>query len=157
HRAAFRLLRLANEAHVGLFRGPAALLDVAAHAGTDDVFPGARAAAAARHDVIETQFRGRVLLAAVLALVIVAGKDIAPVELYRLLRQLVVAEQANDPRRLNLAIDGSNPVVVFLAEVTSAVFAHLAPGGEVVGREVTVLQVHHLGQVLAQQRKGTAN
>ena len=50
-RAALRLLRLAYEVHVRLLRRAAALLDVASHAGTDDVFPGAGATLAARPDV----------------------------------------------------------------------------------------------------------
>src|SRR5262249_32286266 len=58
-RAALRLLRLADQAHVRLLGGAAALADVAPDAGTDDVVPDALAALAARHDVIQAQLVGR--------------------------------------------------------------------------------------------------
>src|SRR5205085_10364580 len=76
HRAPPRLFRLADQAHVRLLGRAAALADVAAHAGADDVLPGAGAALAARQHVVQAQFRGRELLAAVLALVVVAGEDV---------------------------------------------------------------------------------
>src|SRR5205823_4971926 len=127
------------------------LADVARHAGADDVVPGAYAALAARHDVVQAQLRGRIALAAVLALVVVAREDVAAVELHRLLRQLVVVEQADDPRHLDLAVDGADPVIFLLAEVAGPVLAQLAPRAEVVGRELPVFQADHLGQFLAQQ------
>src|SRR5882724_7946884 len=93
-RAPLRLLRLADQAHVGLPRRAAALADVARHAGADDVVPRALAALAARRHVVQAQLRRRELPAAVLALVVVAGEDVPAIELHRLLRQLLVAEQA---------------------------------------------------------------
>src|SRR5262249_23199520 len=145
----------ADQAHVGLLGRPAALADVAGDAGTNDVVPGAHAALAARHDVVQAQLVGREALAAVLALVVVAGENVPPVELYRLPRQLVVAGQADDARHLDLAARGANPVVVFLAEVLGPELTDLAPGGEVVGGELAVLQADHLRQVLEEQNKGT--
>src|SRR5437870_2546578 len=127
-RAALGLLRLADQAQVGLPRRAAALAHVAADAGTDDVVPRALAALAARDDVVQAQFRSRELPAAVLALVVVAGEDVAPVELHRLLGQLLVADQADDARHLDLAVDRADPVVVLLAEVAGPVLADLAPG-----------------------------
>ena len=91
-------------------------------------------ALAARHDVVQAQLRGRELLAAVLALVVVAREDVAAVELHRLLRQLFVAEQANDARHLDFAVGGAHPIVVFLAEELGPVFADFTPTLEVVGR-----------------------
>src|SRR5205807_5727707 len=82
-RAAPRLLRLADQGHAGLARGAAALADVAGHAGADDVLPGGLAALAARDHVVQAQLAGRELLAAVLALVVVAGEDVPAVELDR--------------------------------------------------------------------------
>src|SRR5262249_43732071 len=135
HRAALGLLRLVNEVHVRLLRRPAALLDVAGHAGADDVLPGARAPLAAGHHVVEAQLAGRELLAAVLALVVVAGEDVPPVELHRLLGEPVVAHQPDDARHLDLAADGPDPVVVLLPEVAGAGVAGLAPGGGNAGGE----------------------
>src|SRR5206468_2148391 len=133
------------------------LADVAAYAGADDILPSVKSALAAGGHVVEAEFHGGELSATVLALVVVAREDITTVELYRLLGQLIVAEQADDARHLDFAVDGANPVVVFLAEIASAVFADLAPGGEGVGGELAVLEADNLGQVLAQQRKGAAN
>src|SRR5689334_6073869 len=50
-RAALRLLGLADQAHVGLLRGAAALADVAVDAGADDVLPARQAPLAAGDDV----------------------------------------------------------------------------------------------------------
>src|SRR5207244_3701450 len=113
-------------------RRAAALADVAAHAGANDVLPGALTALAARNDVIEAQLARREFLAAELALVIVTREDVAPVELNRLLGQLVVIQQPNHTRHLDLAADSANPVVIFLPKMTGAVLAQLAPGREVV-------------------------
>src|SRR5436305_2042984 len=88
-RAAFWLLRLADQRHMGLLRRAAAFLDVALDAGANDVLPRRMAALAARDDVVQAQFRGRELLAAELALIVVAGENVAAVELHRLLGQLL--------------------------------------------------------------------
>src|SRR5947209_14868720 len=55
HRAPLRLLRLADQVHMRLPRRPAALADIAAHAGADDVLPGAASALAPRDHVIQAQ------------------------------------------------------------------------------------------------------
>src|SRR5262249_17942201 len=97
-RAALRLLGLANQAQMGLLGRAAALANVAAYASADHVFPGAGAALAARHHVIQAQLARRVLLAAILALIVVASEDIATVELHRVLGQLLVGKQADHAR-----------------------------------------------------------
>src|SRR6266404_7308627 len=71
-RAAFWLFRLADQAHVRLFRRAAALAHIAVDAGADDVLPAADAALAARNNVVQAQVGGRKTLAAELALVVVA-------------------------------------------------------------------------------------
>src|SRR5262249_56683859 len=96
----------ADQAQVGLLRRAAALLDVAVDARADDVVPRARAALAARDHVVQAQLVGRELPAAVLALVVVAGENVSPVELHRLLRQLVVIDKADRARHLDLALRG---------------------------------------------------
>jgi hypothetical protein len=155
--AALGLFRLANEVHVRLFRGAAALADVAVDASADDVLPTADAALAARDDVIEAQFGGWELLAAVLALIVVACEDVAAIELHRLLRQPVVVHQANDARHLNLAVDGVQPIVVHLTEVTRPILAHFAPSLEIVGQKLTVFQTDYFSKILTKQTKGPPN
>src|ERR1700693_3860083 len=81
---AFWLLGLANQSHVRFLRSSTTLAHIAADARADDVVPRALTALAARDDVVEAQFRGRKLPAAVLTLVVVAREDVAAVELHRL-------------------------------------------------------------------------
>src|SRR5262249_1753319 len=83
HRAALRLLRLADQRQTSLPRRATALADVAGHAGADDVLPRCLAALAARRDVVEAQLARRELLAAILALVVVASEDVPAIELHR--------------------------------------------------------------------------
>lgn len=151
HGTAFGLFRLAYEVHMRLFRRPAALADVTGDAGTDDIFPSAHTALAARHDVIQTQLAGREFLAAVLTLIMVTGENISPVEFHRLFRQSVVTHETNDPRHLNFRIDSTDPVIFLLSEESSAVLADFAPGGEVIGCELAVFMADHFGQVLTEQ------
>src|ERR1700677_566475 len=61
HRAAFRLFRLAHQAHVGLLGSSASLANVAVHAGADDVLPRALAPLRAGNHVVEAQLRRRKL------------------------------------------------------------------------------------------------
>src|SRR5262245_46902208 len=154
-RAALRLLRLADQAEVGLLGRAAALADVAAYASANYVLPGAGAALAARHHMVQAQFARRVLLTAVLALIVVAGEDIAAVELDRVLGQLLISKQPNHARHLNLAVERADPIVVFLAEVLSAIDAHFTPRLEVVTDELAFLQAHDFSQILAQEAEGT--
>src|SRR6516225_9719681 len=88
---------------------------VAAQAGTDDILPVGQSAAAAGDDVIEAELLGRKAMPAVLAAVLVAEKDIPPVELHHVLGVHLVPQQANDARHLDLEIDGPDPVFVLPA------------------------------------------
>ena len=83
-RAALWLDRMANQFHVRFLRRAATFADVAGDAGADDVFPTGIAAAAARHDVVEAEFAGGEQLAAILAMVGVAGEQVAAIEAERL-------------------------------------------------------------------------
>src|SRR5207247_8582655 len=55
----------------------------------------------------------------------------------------------------DLGRDRADPCVLLLAEGAGAVFADLAPRGEIVGSELTVFLAHRRGQVLGQQAKRT--
>src|SRR5262245_49910553 len=156
-RRALRLFRLADQAHVRLLRRAAALADVAVHARAHDVLPRRHAALAARRDVVEAEFARRVLPPAVLALVVVAGKDVSAIELYRLLRHLVVVEEPDDARHLNLARRRAHPIVLLLAEVLAAKLAQLSPGDEVVGGVLALLEADDLSELLDQQAEGPSS
>ena len=126
-RASLWLFRFSDQRHVGLLRGAPALADVALHAGAHNVFPGADAALAARQNVVQAQLARRELLAALLTLIVVAGKNVPTIELHRLLGQLVVVQEADHARNLDPARGCRDPVVVFLHEVPMAEFADFAP------------------------------
>src|SRR5262249_39008049 len=111
HRAPLRLFGPANERHMRLARRATTLPHVALQTRADDVIPGGYAPLAPRHDVVQAQFGGRKTLAAVLALVVVAREDVAPVEFHRLLGQLVVFQKADDARHLDLAVDRADPII----------------------------------------------
>jgi len=141
--------RPANQSHAGLFRGASAFADVAFEAATDDIFPSTLAALAARDDMVEAEFVGGELAAAILALIVVAGEDVASVELDRLPRQPIVEQQSNDARDLDFTARRAHPVVFLFAKVPSTVLAHFAPGLEIVRDELTVLEVDHFGKIFA--------
>jgi len=122
---------LLDELHAGMFYGLAAFFDVAGRAGTNDVFPGCFAAQAARDYVVERQFAGREVLAAILAMVFVAGEDVPAVELDLVSRQTVVEEQPNDSRHGNMKIHGRYPIVPIRLEITPEL-TYLAPALEIV-------------------------
>src|SRR6266849_2036231 len=153
-RAAFGFFGLADQGHAGLLGGAATFANVAANAGADDVVPSVVAALAARNDVIQAQLGSRILAAAELTLVVVAGEDVAAIELHRLLGQLLIGHETDDPRHLDLAIDRPNPIVVFLAEMAGAEFTQLAPGGEIVSGELAFLEADHLSGFFAKQTDG---
>ncbi len=67
-----------KQAHTGFHEGAASLAVVAARAGSDNVFPGVPAIEVTRHHVIHRQNGSN--LTAILAGVIVAAKDLTPVE-----------------------------------------------------------------------------
>lgn len=85
-----------DQLHAHFLRRAAPFADVASDAGADDVFPTHFAAAAARQDVIEAELAGRKDFAAILAVVAVAGEQVATVEAERLPRHLVVRQQTDN-------------------------------------------------------------
>src|ERR1700761_1475029 len=85
--------RLVQELEARLGRRAVALAAVARDAGADNVFPRGLTAAVARDDVVEVEILPVELLAAVLAGVVVALKDVVPRELDLLLRHAVEEEQ----------------------------------------------------------------
>src|SRR5690606_4984088 len=116
-RAAARAVGFGDQVHAGLIGGPAAFLDVAADAAADDVVPSGPATLAFWDDMVQAELAGVEALAAILAAVGVARINVAAVELYVLPRQLVVTQQADDPRHGDLEADGMDPVKPVRLEV----------------------------------------
>ena len=145
--------RFRDELHAGFFGQSAALADVALHATTHDVIPGVSAIAAARYDVVQAELGGGELLAAVLAAVAVAGKDVAAVEFDLLFGQSIVQQQPHNARHGNVESHGADPVVGMGLEL-SAELADLDPGLEVVAQVLAVFDVDHFSQLAKQQREG---
>ena len=110
-RIAFGLDRLLNELHVGLLRRSPAFFGVTLSTRTDNIVPGIAAAECSRYDMVQRQFAGGELLAAILTSVAVTGKNIPAIEFDGLSRQPVVKQQSNDPRHGNIEINPGNPIV----------------------------------------------
>jgi hypothetical protein len=120
-----------DEGHTCRVGSSAAFSHVAGGAGTDDICPDGFAACASWDYVVEGQFAGGLLFAAVLTAVPVTREDVSAVELYFGSGQTVVEEQANYPWDSDVEVDRGNPVVVFGFEVAFE-FADLAPALKVV-------------------------
>ena len=152
------LAGLADQGHVGLGRGASAFAAVAAHAAAHQVLPTGSAALGARHDVVEAEFLGGKSFAAVLAAVVVAGKDVAAVELGFAPRHAVVVQEPDDPRHREVQTHGADPFVRRVAAVLLCVLgpglADLGPVGKVVGPVAAVIDLDHLGHVAGDHGEG---
>lgn len=94
-----------DERHAGLLWHTPTFLDVARGAGTHDVFPRGLAPQSPRDDVVERQLAGCEALAAILASVLIAGKDVPSIEFDLASWQTVVEQQSNDPRHSDVKVD----------------------------------------------------
>lgn len=99
-----------DEVHFRLFGRTATFAAVAGYAAADEVFPTVAAAESTGDDVVECEFAGDELLAAVLAHVVIACVDVTAVEFDVLFGEAVVSEQANDARDSDVHTDGFDPV-----------------------------------------------
>src|SRR5208282_5542109 len=104
-RASLRLDRRPDQLQMGLLRRAAPLPHIACHAGADNVFPAALAAAAARNDMVETQFARGKMPPAILTLVAVPGEKVAAVKSQRLPWNAIEGKEADHPGHLQLEID----------------------------------------------------
>ena len=123
--------RFLDERHAGLLRHASAFPDVARGAGTHDVFPRGLTTQGPRDDVVERQLAGREALAALLASVFVAGKDIPAIEFDFASGQAVVKQQPNDPRHGDVKVNRRDPVMPIRLEITPEL-TDLAPALEIV-------------------------
>ena len=97
-RAPFRALGFAHEIHAGLVRRAVGLARVALDARAHDVFPSRRPAAIARDDVVQVQILAVKNVAAILAGIFVALKNVVTRELHFLFRQPVIHQKQDDAR-----------------------------------------------------------
>src|SRR5271167_3560727 len=91
-------LWFADEVQARLLRRAVGLACIASDAGADDVFPRSRPAAVTRDNVVQIQVLTVKNIAAILAGVFVALKNIVARELDLLFRQPVIHEQQDDAR-----------------------------------------------------------
>ena len=97
------------------------------------------------------------MAAAVLALVAVAGQDIAAIQVDALLGQAIITQQPDHARNLDLEIDRADPVFVGLFEM-GPFLAGFQPRLEgIVGESPFVPRMNDLGQLPAKQGEGPAD
>src|SRR5580658_3664221 len=102
----------AQQLHACFGRRPVGLSPVAVTARSDQVLPRAQSSLSARNHVLQFQFAAKELLAAVLAKVSVANKDVLPRQRLDPRRQTPILTQANDARQLHANVN--KPVVSLL-------------------------------------------
>jgi len=129
-----------------------AFFDIAGGAGTHDVLPGGFAAHAAGDYVVERKLAGWESLAAILAVVFVAGEDVPAVEFDLVSWQPVVKEKSYNSRHGNIEINGRNPIVAVRLEIPPEL-AYLTPAMEIVVGISPPLKRNNLGKVAEQQGK----
>lgn len=156
HGAVLGLDGLLNQEHARLLGSPAAFPGVAARAGAYDVLPGRLAAQASGDHVVQREFRHREAFAAVLAVILVPGEDVAAVEFHVAAGQAIVEKEANDPRHRDVKVHRGNPVVGVGLELVAGL-ADLDPALEIVVRVGVLLDGNHLGQIAAQKGKRPPN
>jgi len=135
-----------DQGHVGLFWCATSFLGIAADACADHIFPDGLSSHAPRYHVVYGQLLGREPPAAVLAAVLVPGKDVAPVELDLVGRQTVIEEQPDDLRDSDIKVHGCDPVIAVWFEL-SLELTYLAPALEIVVGVGPVLFGDHLCQL----------
>jgi len=145
---------LSDKRQAGPLRRSAAFFDITAGAGTNDILPNRFSAHRPGNHMVQRQLAGRILSAAILAPVLVAGKDIAAIELHIAGRQPVIKQQPNDPRHRDIEIYRGYPIVPIRLEMT-AESANLAPTRKIIIGILTLLQRDDFRQVTKQQGKGT--
>jgi len=111
-RAPLRTLWFANQSHVRFTRQAIALPCIAWNAGANDVFPRGRSAAIARNNMIEVEIVAIEDVAAVLAGILVALKDIMSRKLHFLFWQPIEEQQHDYARNADLERDCRDQFVV---------------------------------------------
>lgn len=145
-RTPLRPLRLADQVHSRFLRGPIRLERIAFDAGANNIFPGCGAAAIARDDVIEIQIVAVEGLAAILARVLIALKNVVPCEFDLFLGQVVIDHEQYDSRHTNPKRHGSDRFRMWL------LLGKIVPLGEIISLERAIASIqHNLGVALKKQ------
>ena len=129
-----------DEFHARLVGSSSAFFDVALDAGADDVVPGGLASLASGDDVVEAEFGGGQVSAAVLASAAVACEDVAPVEGDAGSGHAVVGKQADDAGDRDAEVDGVEPVV-FVGFEAFFELGDFKPGFEIVVEVLALVEV----------------
>ena len=111
HRISSWFPRAANQPDVGLGGRSSTFSDVALTARANDIIPTGGATPGSRNDMIQAQVRCAEPMTAVLARMVVAGKDASPIELDLTLRNSGEAQHANDERDRQVIADRPNPII----------------------------------------------
>jgi len=138
---------LGDQLQSGLGRGPAALLAVALMAAADHIFPGGSAPLRARDDVIEVELAPGKPPAAILAGILIPGKNIEPAETDSPLGHPVIGDQEDDPRDFDHPVHEPYRFIIPLN-------GDLAPALVVKG---LILGVHGFGQARVKEAKSPPN
>jgi len=104
--------------------------------------------------VVQAQLAGGKPLTAVLAVIAVAGKDVAAIEPHSLLGHAIVVQQANHARHLDFKIDALNPILIGRLKLGLEV-ADLAPRFEIVVSPLAVFDVDDFRQPAKQENERT--
>ena len=136
---------------MGFTGKPIALLRIATDTRTNHVLPGRRPAAIARYDVIEIEIPSIENLAAVLASVLVALKDVVPGKLHFFFRKPIENQQHDHARNTNLERNGRDQLVI------GCIRREIAPAIEIVSQEIVrLVRGNNLGVARVNQRKRAA-
>ena len=106
--------------------------------------------------MIEAELVDRIMPAAILTKMSVAGEDVAAIQVQALLRQAIVREQANHPGDLDLEVHGANPILVRQPDAPP-LGAPLPPRLKGVNGELTFFVVNDFRQLAAEQGKRAAD
>ena len=136
-RPPFRALGFAHETHSGFLRRAIGFARIALDAGADNVFPNRRPAAIARNHVIKVQIFAIKNIAAILAGIFIALKNVMAREFDFFLRQPVINEQQDDARHADAKGDGVNRFFV------RRIFGKVAPFVKIESAERAVVAVDH--------------
>ena len=147
-RPPLRPLGLADEMHPGLLRRAIGLVRIALDARADNILPRGGSATVARDDVVEIQILAIENVAAVLAHVFVALKNIVPRELHFLLWHAIEHYEQDDAGNANAEGNGLDRFRVRFAQ------GKIEPLGEIIGAKRAVFRGQNsLGLALEQQGK----
>lgn len=135
-----------DQGHVSLSRCSPTLMCIASHAIARHVLPSASTTLASGSDVVNAQFTGLKVAAAVLVLIPIPGEDVSAVEFDLLLRKLVIAQETNHFWYSDVHADGTDPLIVFSLNFLEPIsnLRDVCPDLEVVCSVGAIIDSNHL-------------